>query len=78
MKPAIGAKNGQRNGLSLLIDVDSFEYGQYPKSARGFILALSSMSERPMVRQEGTNFLIGSGARLIVIYIFKFISVRFI
>ena len=49
----MGAKNGQKNGLSLLIDVDSFEYGQYPKSARGFILALSSMSERPMVRQEG-------------------------
>ena len=26
-----GAKNGQRNGLSLLVDVDSFEYGDYPK-----------------------------------------------
>ena len=28
---APGAKNGQRNGLSLLVDVDSFEYGDYPK-----------------------------------------------
>ena len=53
----MGAKNGQKNGLSLLIDVDSFEYGQYPKSARGFILSLSSMAERPMVRQEGKKVL---------------------
>ena len=33
-----GAKNGQRNGLSLLVDVDSFEYGDYPKVCRYLIL----------------------------------------
>ena len=48
-----GARNGQRNGLTLLIDVDAFEYEFFPKSSKGFIIALSSAGERPMVRQNG-------------------------
>ena len=40
-----GAKNGQKNGLSLLLDVDSFEYSFYPMSAKGFIIGLSSTGE---------------------------------
>ena len=40
-----GAKNGQKNGLSLLLDVDSFEYSYYPRSAKGFIIGLSSTGE---------------------------------
>ena len=52
-----GAKNGQRNGLQLLLDVDAFEYEFFPKSSKGFIIALSSAGERPMVRQNGEQKL---------------------
>ena len=48
-----GARNGQRNGLTILLDVDAFEYEFFPKSSKGFIVALSSAGERPMVRQNG-------------------------
>ena len=48
-----GAIHGQENGIELLVDVETFEYGLFPKSARGFILALSDAGERPMIRQEG-------------------------
>ena len=50
-----GAIHGQENGIELLVDVESFEYGLFPKSARGFILALSDAGERPMIRQEGES-----------------------
>ena len=40
-----GAKNGQKNGLTLLLDVDSFEYSFYPRSAKGFVIGLSSTGE---------------------------------
>ena len=50
-----GARNGQRNGLTLLLDVDAFEYELFPKSSKGFIIALSSAGERPMVRQNGEH-----------------------
>ena len=48
-----GARNGQRNGLTILLDIDAFEYEFFPKSSKGFIVALSSAGERPMVRQNG-------------------------
>ena len=50
-----GARNGQRNGLTILLDVDAFEYEFFPKSSKGFIVALSSAGERPMVRQNGAG-----------------------
>ena len=52
-----GARNGQRNGLTILLDVDAFEYEFFPKSSKGFIVALSSAGERPMVRQNGWHMV---------------------
>ena len=60
-----GARNGQRNGLTILLDVDAFEYEFFPKSSKGFIVALSSAGERPMVRQNGWH-------RNIIFQSFKF------
>lgn len=49
-----GARSGQKNGLTMLLDVESFEYGKFPRSAKGFILALSLSGERPLIRNNGT------------------------
>ena len=49
----VGTKNGQKNGLELLIDVESFEYSYYPRGGRGFIVGLSDLGERNIIRQEG-------------------------
>ena len=66
-----GARNGQRNGLTLLIDVDAFEYEFFPKSSKGFIIALSSAGERPMVRQNGVHEKINITAYLIFLEHFQ-------
>ena len=65
-----GARNGQRNGLTILLDVDAFEYEFFPKSSKGFIVALSSAGERPMVRQNG-------GLRNRIILTFKHFKIYF-
>ena len=49
----MGTKNGQKNGLELLVDVESFEYSYYPRGGRGFIIGLSDLGERNIIRQEG-------------------------
>ena len=49
----VGTKNGQKNGLELLVDVESFEYSYYPRGGRGFIIGLSDLGERNIIRQEG-------------------------
>ena len=50
----LGTKNGQKNGLELLLDVESFEYSYYPRGGRGFIVGLSDLGERNIIRQEGS------------------------
>ena len=49
----LGAKNGVKNGLELLLDMEAFEYAYFPRSAKGFTLAVSNPFERPVLRHEG-------------------------
>ena len=53
LKP--GARNGVRNGLTFLIDVEAFEYSFFPRSGKGFTVALSDSRDRPVVRQQGKD-----------------------
>ena len=59
LKP--GARNGVKNGLTFLIDVETYEYSFFPRSGEGFSVALSDSRDRPVVRQQGkigkTEFL---------------------
>ena len=48
-----GARNGVKNGLNFLIDVEAFEYSFFPRSGKGFTVALSDSRDRPVVRQQG-------------------------
>ena len=52
LKP--GARNGVKNGLTFLIDVETYEYSFFPRSGKGFSVALSDSRDRPVVRQQGT------------------------
>ena len=49
----IGTKNGQKNGLSMIIDAESFEYAYFPRGGMGFTVGLSDLGERKILRQEG-------------------------
>ena len=53
MTPPAGAKNGIKNGLELLLDVESQEYAFFPRSSQGFSLAVSGYLVRPVIRQHG-------------------------
>ena len=51
LKP--GARNGIKNGISFLIDVETYEYAFFPRSAKGFTIALSDSRDRPVISQQG-------------------------
>ena len=57
MSFGIGTKNGQKNGLSMIIDVETFEYAYFPRGGMGFTVGLSDSGERKILRQEGWLFL---------------------
>ena len=48
-----GARNGVKNGITFLIDVEDFEYSFFPRSGKGFSVALADARDRPIVRQQG-------------------------
>ena len=47
-----GVKNGLVNGLSVLLDVEGFEFSS-KKSSTGFIVAISDAAGRAMISQQG-------------------------
>ena len=59
-----GAKNGLKNGLELLLDTESHEYSYFPRSSKGFMVAISGPYVRPVVRQQG--FYVAPGQETLV------------
>ena len=49
-----GVKNGLVNGLTVLLDVETFEYSS-KKSSTGFMVALSDAAGRAMISQQGKS-----------------------
>ena len=47
------SKNGMENGLSVLVDVEAFDYSYYPRGSEGFDIALADSRDRAVVRQQG-------------------------
>lgn len=62
-----GARNGVKNGLTFLINVEAFEYSFFPRSGKGFMVALADTRDRPVVRQQGV--IIGYLGYLVSIYL---------
>ena len=48
-----GAKNGLQNGLKLVIDVEHYDYGYFPRGARGLRVALSAATDQAVINQDG-------------------------
>ena len=49
-----GVKNGLVNGLSVILDVEAYEYSS-KKPSTGFMVALSDAAGRAMISQQGTS-----------------------
>jgi hypothetical protein len=54
-----GAHSGQFGGITLLLDVESFEYSYTDKASVGLRIALSDQRDKPMITQDG--YLISPG-----------------
>ena len=49
----IGTKNGQKNGLYIVVDIETFEYA-YFRGGMGVTIGLSDLGERTFIRHEGS------------------------
>ena len=48
-----GVKNGIQNGLTLLLDVESFDHAYFTRSAKGFRIALTNAMDKPVINLGG-------------------------
>ena len=49
----LGTKNGVTRGLKLVMDVESFDYAYYPRSSRGFKIAIADARDKAVISQDG-------------------------
>jgi hypothetical protein len=48
-----GTENGVPKGLKLILDVESFEYAYFPRSSRGFKVAITDARDKAVISQDG-------------------------
>ena len=48
-----GVKNGIQNGLTLVLDVESFDHAYFSRSAKGFRIALTNALDKPVINLGG-------------------------
>ena len=51
-----GAKNGIKNGLKVILDVESFDYAYFPRGAKGFKVAMTDPRDKAVINQDGFLF----------------------
>ena len=49
----LGAKNGEKRGLKLILDVETFEYAYFPRPNKGLKLSLADARDKAIVNQDG-------------------------
>ena len=54
-----GARNGIKNGLELMLDVESYDYAYFPRGAKGFRVVLADSRDKAVINQDG--FYVASG-----------------
>ena len=54
-----GARNGIKNGLKLMIDVESYDYAYFPRGAKGFRVVLADSRDKAVINQDG--FYVAAG-----------------
>ena len=48
-----GVKNGMQNGLTLVLDVESFDHAYFTRSSKGFRIALTNALDKPVINLGG-------------------------
>ena len=48
-----GVENGMQNGLTLVLDVESFDHAYFTRSAKGFMIALTNALDKPVINLGG-------------------------
>ena len=48
-----GVRNGIQNGLTLVLDVETFNHGYFSTTAKGFRIAITNELDKPVINQAG-------------------------
>ena len=57
-------RNGIQNGLSVMIDVESYEYAYFERGAEGFRVAIEDCRDKPVINQNG--FYVSPGSETLL------------
>jgi hypothetical protein len=63
-----GSKNGQNNGLKLVLDVESFDYTYSGKESMGFKIEFSDPRDMSIIKQGGYSISPGTNFSFIFVY----------
>ena len=55
-----GMRNGKKNGLEVVIDVESFEYAYFPRQSIGFAAVVADARDKVVVQQSAFNIAPGN------------------
>lgn len=48
-----GTRNGENRGLKVVLDVESYDYAYFPRSAKGFKIAVVDARDKAVMQQDG-------------------------
>ncbi len=48
-----GSRNGENKGLKVVLDVESYDYAYFPRSAKGFKVAVVDARDKAVIQQDG-------------------------
>ena len=60
------ARNGIKNGLQILLDAETYDYGSSPNGGEGFILSILHHLDIPIMKNSGININTGQSNNLVV------------
>lgn len=49
----LGAKNGEKQGLKMILDIETFDYAYFLRPNKGLKLSLSDARDKPVINQDG-------------------------
>ena len=59
-------RNGIKNGLQILLDAETYDYGSSPNGGEGFILSILHHLDIPIMKNSGININTGQSNNLVV------------
>ncbi len=50
----LGAKNGEKRGLKMILDVETFDYAYFPRASGGLKISLADARDKAVINQDGS------------------------